>query len=101
MADSSLYAENDGRFPDDSAVEVWYPPLGADDKLRDTWAWLPGTIAGQCGPDEWHVYIVVRDLAVLEDGSPAPEGIPDEDTYYPGCYRDSTELRKPRGGTDD
>jgi hypothetical protein len=96
----SQYAENDGRFPDDSSVEVWYPPPGADHQRRETWAWLPGTIAGQCAPDEWHVWVDARELATLEDGSPAPEGTKDEDLYFPGCFREASELRKPQGGSD-
>ena len=33
-----------------------------------------------------------RSLAVLEDGSPAPD--PDEGLYVPQCFRDSSELRR-------
>jgi hypothetical protein len=100
--------ENDGCFPDDSAVEVRFPlhqiPLrqpgqSAEEHLavvradRATWAWLPGTIEQQCGPDEWLVTIEDRRVATLDDCSPAPEGTPDEDLLFPQCYRDSSELR--------
>lgn len=99
--------ENAGRFPDDSAVLVRYPltvtqqrPGQSDvERLaevaaeRKNWPWLPGHIAAQCGPDEWHVIVDVRELAELENSSPAPEGTPDEDLYYPGCFRDASEIR--------
>jgi len=54
---------------------------------RETWPWLPGEIAGQCGPDEWECVIYDRRVARLEDGSPAPDGTPDEDLYFPLCRR--------------
>ena len=93
--------ENDGRFPDDCAVEVRYPPPGSGpaDERRADWPWLPGTIMAQCGPDEWHVVVEVRGLATLEDDSPAPAGTADKDLYYPACYRDSSELRHVKDGT--
>jgi hypothetical protein len=104
-------ADNDGRWPDAHAVEVryplksWDPPLGVsrDTRLaalkaeRDNWPWLPGQIARQCGPDEWRVTVYVRELALLKDGSPAPEGTPDEDLWFPGCYRDGSEIREAFG----
>jgi hypothetical protein len=91
--------QNDGRFPDDSPVWVWYPPkrdMGAENPERD-WAWLPGSILGQCGSDEWHVVVEARELVTLADGSRAPEGTPDRNLYYPTCYRDASEIR-PRTG---
>jgi hypothetical protein len=92
--------ENDGRFPDDSPVQVWYPPkgtVGTETPQRDEWAWLPGSILGQCGPDEWHVVVEVRELVTLIDGTPVPDGTTDQDLYYPACYRDASEIR-PRAG---
>jgi hypothetical protein len=86
--------ENDGRFPDESPVLVRYPlhgPSSVSDRAE--WPWLPGTIEQQCGPDEWLVTIEDRRLAELDDGSPAPQGTPDEDLLFPQCYRDSSELR--------
>ena len=86
--------ENDGRFPDESPVLVRYPldgPRSVSDRAE--WPWLPGTIEQQCGPDEWLVTIEDRRLAELNDGSPAPDGAPDEDLLFPQCYRDSSELR--------
>jgi hypothetical protein len=86
--------ENDGRFPDESDVLVRYPGLGMTaDHARDTWPWLPGVIENQCGPDEWLVTVYDRGLAMLEDGSPAPDGTPGEDMFYPQCFRDSSELK--------
>src|SRR5260370_4597955 len=95
---------NDGRFPDDCEVLVRYPPGRSPHRAgpgslagRETWPWLRGTIAGQCGPDEWLVTIEERSLAVLADGSPAPDGTPGDDLYFPQCFRDSSELRPAAG----
>jgi hypothetical protein len=58
--------DNDGRFPDESPVEVRYPRSRQEEQGgRDRWPWLRGTIVEQCGPDEWYVCIEVRELAVL------------------------------------
>jgi hypothetical protein len=107
--------ENDGRFPDESGVEVRYPlhpgperqpgrsqeehqaALNAD---RETWPWLEGTVGQQCGPDEWLITVEDRRVATLGDGSPAPEGAPDEDVWYPQCYRDASEIRRLEEDTD-
>ncbi|MGH3468910.1 MAG: hypothetical protein ACRDQF_14410 [Thermocrispum sp.] len=92
------YEDNDGRFPDEAEVEVRYPAPGQDGQDRDTWPWLPGVVLGQCGPDEWHVVIELRELATLEDGSAAPAGTPDHALYYPWAWRDASELRRPGQG---
>ena len=100
---------NDGRWPDAKAVMVRYPLAESqvtgdifDPEVqaqlrteRETWPWLPGEIAGQCGPDEWECVIYDRRVARLEDGSPAPDGTPDEDLYFPLCFRDGAEIREP------
>jgi hypothetical protein len=65
--------DNDGKFPDESPVEVRYPRSKQEEQSdRERWPWLPGTIVEQCGPDEWYVCIEVRELAVLRDGRRAP-----------------------------
>jgi len=47
------------------------------------------------------VTVYARELATLEDGSPAPDGTPGEDMFFPQCFRDSSELKRaPEGGTD-
>jgi hypothetical protein len=38
----------------------------------------------------------VRDLAVMDDGSPAPDGADEQDILYPCCFRDASEIR-PQG----
>jgi hypothetical protein len=85
---------NDGKFPDDSPVEVRYP-LNPDDEHgdRSRWPWLPGSIVSQSAPDEWYVCVEVRALATVEDGQPAPDGTAEADLYYPCCFRDATEIR--------
>jgi hypothetical protein len=35
-----------------------------------------------------------RSVAEIEDGTPAPAGTPDEDLFYPMCYRDSSEIKQ-------
>jgi hypothetical protein len=106
---------NDGRFPDDSAVEVRFPlhpgPLRLPGRPeeeylavvraeRETWPWLLATVEQQCGPDEWLVTVEDRRVAELDDGSPAPEGTPDEGLLFPQAYRDSSEIRKPKENPD-
>jgi hypothetical protein len=45
--------ENNGQFPDESAVLVRYPLDGSRSASdRETRPWLPGTVEQQCGPDE-------------------------------------------------
>ena len=95
-----MWQDNDGRYPDDSAVEVRYPRDKREERETDRagWPWLPGSILGQCGPDEWHVCVEVRELAVLRDGRKLPRGTPSRSLYYPCCFRDSTEIRPRTAG---
>ena len=60
--------------------------------------WLPGSILSQCGSDEWHVSVEACELAVLDDGNPAPAGTADEDLFYSCCFRDGSEIRRVTGG---
>ena len=60
---------------------------------RDQWAWLPGSILSQCGPDEWHIVVEVREFATLADGTVPPAGTPEADLYYPACFRDASEIQ--------
>jgi hypothetical protein len=91
--------DNDGRFPDDSPVLVRYPRDKREEQGdRSAWPWLLGSILGQCGPDEWHVCVEARELAVLDDRSPAPDGTADEDLFLPCCFRDSSEIRRVTDG---
>jgi hypothetical protein len=34
------------------------------------------------------------ELAVLDDGTPAPAGTADGDLFYPCCFRDASEIRR-------
>ena len=82
--------KGDGRWPDGTAVPTPFPVTpeqGRGD--RDAWPWLPGTVIGQCGPDEWDVMVEVRELATLDDGTPALPGAHWGDPCYPCAYRDS------------
>ena len=96
-----MFEDNDGRFPDDSEVEIRYPRDKREERETDRagWPWLPGSILGQCGPDEWHVCVEVRELAVLRDGRRPPRGTPSRGSlYYPCCFRGSTEIRPRAAG---
>jgi hypothetical protein len=86
--------DNDGKFPDESPIEVRYPLSKQEERgNREQWLWLPGTIVEQCGPDERYVCVEVRDLAVLRDGRRAPRGTASRNLYYPCCFRDGSEIR--------
>ena len=86
--------DNDGRFPDGSPVEIRYPRTRQEELGdRSAWLWLPGSILSQCAPDEWRVCVEVRELAMLDDGSPAPAGTADGELLYPCCFRDASEIR--------
>ena len=88
--------DNDGRFPDESRVEVRYPRTRQEEHGdRAAWPWLPGSIVEQCGPDEWRVCVEDRGVAVLRDGRPAPRNTASRNLYYPMCFRDSSEIRRP------
>ena len=51
--------DNDGKFPDESPVEVRYSHSKQEEQAdRERWPWLPGTIVEQCGPNEWYVCVV-------------------------------------------
>jgi len=84
---SGMYADNDGRFPDDSVVLVRYPLPSDRQDDRTAWPWLRGTILGQCGPDEWHIVVD----GVEELGEPDPDDS-DGELLYPACFRDSSEI---------
>jgi hypothetical protein len=84
------------------------PPLASDavtalrtteEELGDraTWPWLPGTVLQRVGPDEFQIVVEVPELATLEDGSLAPEATPDDDLWYPVCFRDAAEIKLPGG----
>jgi hypothetical protein len=86
--------DNDGKFPDESLVEVRYPRSKQEEQAdREQWPWLPGSIVEQCGPDEWYVCVEVRELAVLRDGQRARRGTANRNLYYPCCFRDGSEIR--------
>jgi hypothetical protein len=93
--------DNDGRFPNNTRVEVRYPRTPQEEQGdRSVWPWLPATILSQVGSDEWHVIVQPRELGTLEDGSPPPAGAADEDLYYPACYRGASEIRRATAGED-
>ncbi|GAA4514040.1 hypothetical protein GCM10023191_082030 [Actinoallomurus oryzae] len=83
--------ENAPRFPEGCTVLAWYPPLGAEERDRSAWAWLPGSIVSRCGEDEWCVVVEAADLA--EPDPNIPHGDAPENLLYPLCFRDSSELR--------
>ena len=81
-------------FEPGTAVEVLYPRSKAEEHGdRAAWHWLPGCIEEICGPDEWLVCVTSRQVATEEDGTPALPGTPDDDLYFPMCFRDASEIR--------
>lgn len=96
------YDPNDGRFPDEAQVGVryparlvdgeWVPVVGVD---RDEWPWLPGTVVGQCGPEEWQVRVDVDELAE-DDVEDQVDGNGRPLLWYPAVFRDASELRVQR-----
>ena len=86
--------EGGNPFPDGTPVSTPFPLTPEQARGgRSAWPWLPGTVIGQCGPDEWDVMVEVRELATLDDGTPAPPGAHWGDLCYPCAYRDSSEIR--------
>jgi len=67
-------------------VEVRYP-LSAEEKSgpRENWSWLSGWVMADCGDDEWQICVEDDRVAEEEDG----------EIWYPVCYRDSSEIRRP------
>lgn len=71
-------------YEEDSEVLVKYPRTKEQEQGdRAAWPWLPGWIAGVCGPDEWEVCVETPELAAEHDG----------ETVYPCCFRDASEIR--------
>ena len=57
------------QVPDEAPVEIRYSRSKQQEHSdREQWPWLPGTIVEQCRPDEWYVWVEVREFAVLRDG---------------------------------
>jgi hypothetical protein len=75
---------SDTQFPEDSWVQVRYPLTAEQERGdRTAWPWLPGWVTAECGPDEWEICVQAPELATEHDG----------ETFYPTCFRDSSELR--------
>jgi len=73
-------------FPEDSWVEVRYPPTREQEHAdRDAWPRLPDWVVSVCGPDEWQICVQAPELARQDEG----------ETWYPVCFRDGSELRCP------
>ena len=73
-------------FPEDSWVEVRYPPTREQEHAdRDAWLRLPDWVVSVCGPDEWQICVQVPELATQDEG----------EIWYPVCFRDASELRFP------
>ena len=87
---------DDGRLPDDSPVEVCYPRIGQGEQVDGSgWPWLPGLILSQCRPDQWHVCVEARELATLEDVSPAPRDRGLRGSTHCGCCIRGSHLLPP------
>ncbi len=91
---SSSMSEDSPAFAEDMAVMVRFPRTKEDERGdRANWPWLPGTIVGQCGPDEWQVCVEDMSVAVRADGSKPTPRTPKDRLFYPLCFRDSSEIK--------
>lgn len=80
--------DNDGRFPDDSAVFVRYPVTDTQAHGdRNDWPWLHGIIVGQSETNEWYVFVVDHRVATDVD-------LDKDEATYPLCWRDASELQR-------
>jgi hypothetical protein len=80
------YLENDGRYPDDSIVEVRFPLTQAQSEgPRELCPWVRGTVIGQGDRNEWHVVM---------DGEESLGEEENGEIYYPACFRGLTEIRR-------
>jgi hypothetical protein len=83
-----------GGYPEGSQVMARYPLTPEQEHGdRAAWPWLPGTVLSQCGPDEWDVMVEARELATLDDGTPAPPGTPGDEMLCPLAFWDAGEIR--------
>lgn len=89
-----MTCDNDNSYPDDNTVLVRFPRTRAEQQAdREQWPWLAGVVEQRVGADEWQVCVEDMAVAELEDGTAAPPDAPDEDLYWPLCYRDRSEVR--------
>jgi hypothetical protein len=89
-------------FPDGMEVWVRFPATTAEEKgPREDWPWLTGVIIQRCGPDEWQVQAMAREVATTADGNPAPVNAPDDELWFPLCFRDASEIRLQEGGEEE
>lgn len=77
--------EDSNPYPDGTPVYARYPLPGQDKQPRVTWAWLPGVIEERCDQDEW--------LVCIEDHRTAMYVPDDDEPFFPGCFRDATEIK--------
>ena len=83
-----------GQLVEDTPVMVRYPRTNEEERGdRANWSWLPGTIVGQCGQDEWQVCVEDMAVAVRQDGSKPTPRTPKNRLYYPLCFRDASEIK--------
>lgn len=82
------------KFPDDMQVEVRFPQFEGQD--REAWPWFPGVITQQVDSNEWQVAVTDESVATREDGGKPAPGTPQEELYYPSCFREASEIRQPQ-----
>jgi hypothetical protein len=80
LMDNPATCENP--YPDGSHVYTRYPLPGQEEN-REYWAWMPGTVAERCAPDEWLIFMEHPAAAEFDE-----EG----ELYYPSVFRDSSEI---------
>jgi hypothetical protein len=80
--------------PEGTDVLVRYPLTREQERGdRAAWPWLLASVQQQVGPDEWELCVEAREVARLDDGSPAPGGTPEDDLFHPIVFRDSSEIK--------
>jgi hypothetical protein len=89
-------------FPDGMEVWVRFASTAIEEKgPREDWPWLAGVIVKRCAENEWQVQVAAREAATLADGSPAPVTMPDDELWFPLCFRDASEIRLQEGGEEE
>jgi hypothetical protein len=81
----------------DKAVEVKFPLTPEQEHGdRNAWPWLPGWVAEVCGPNEWQIVVQAPGLGRTEAGEIPGPGVPDDELFFPSCFRDASEIREPQ-----
>ena len=89
-----MYDEgNDGRFPDESPVEVRYPRSKQEEQGdRERWPWLPASIVDSAARTNGTCVSRSASWPCCAMAC-ARRGTASRNLCYPCCFRDSSEIR--------